>query len=89
MSSIKQQFRVMSEYGLHARPATVLAKIAIDQDCATRMITKHGEADCGSVLSILMLGVEEGETIEIVCSGQDAESTMERLRQIPELELIA
>jgi phosphoenolpyruvate-protein phosphotransferase len=58
--------------GLHARPASELC--ALVQQHASTVTVRHGgrEADASSVLSLLTLAVDTGETITVTADGPDA-----------------
>lgn len=69
---------VGSKVGLHARPATILAKAAAAAGLSVT-IGRPGEkaVNAGSLLSILALGVKNGDSIEVtVADGDNAESVL-------------
>ncbi|MFM6941498.1 MAG: HPr family phosphocarrier protein [Candidatus Planktophila sp.] len=69
---------VGSKVGLHARPATILAKAAAAAGLAVT-IGRPGEkaVNAGSLLSILALGVKNGDSIEVtVADGDNADSVL-------------
>lgn len=67
---------VTNDVGLHARPAAQFAKAAAAFASDVRLRKGDGEANAKSLLSILALGVESGDMIELVAEGEDAEQAL-------------
>lgn len=63
---------VTNDVGLHARPAARFAKAAAAFASDVRLRKGDSEANAKSLLSILALGVESGDMIELVAEGEDA-----------------
>lgn len=63
---------VTNDVGLHARPAAQFAKAAAAFASDVRLRKGDSEANAKSLLSILALGVESGDMIELVAEGEDA-----------------
>ena len=75
---------VGSKVGLHARPATILAKAAAGAGLAVT-IGRPGEkaVNAGSLLSILALGAKSGDSIEVtVADGDNADAVLPSIVQI-------
>jgi len=79
---IEQTFTVGAEEGLHARPASVLAKECMKFNCDLTLF-KDGNKDKAyqpkSILSIMTLGAVKGDVVTIVAEGDDEESAMSKL----------
>ena len=76
------------EAGLHARSAAKLVKLARSFPCDIS-VRKVGGADgrsasARSILSVLSLGVKEGDTIEIEARGDRSEEALSALRELVE-----
>ena len=80
-ATLTKKVIVSNEMGLHARPAAQIAHIASRFSSALKLrkINARGEADCRSVLSLLMLAASKGVEIEIVATGEDAPAAVEAL----------
>jgi phosphocarrier protein HPr len=82
---IKKTFVLTSEEGLHARPASLLAKTAMKFKCDIAMVR---EGDQGkvyqpkSILSILSLGASCGDRITFTLNGEDEEIAMESIENL-------
>ncbi len=73
------EVEVINEKGLHARPSTRVAQIAMKYTSA--IILKNGEieADAKSVISLMMLAVVQGTTLKITADGEDESEALEEL----------
>ncbi len=77
-----------SAVGLHARPATVIAKAAGDTGHAITIAGPAGKAvNAASVLLLLTLGVSAGDEVTITVSGDDADAVADGLAQLVASEL--
>ena len=76
---------IISEVGLHARPATLLVKSANGYR-ASIQIRKAGQpeaaANAKSILEVLALGINKGDRIELVCDGEDELQAAAMLKQM-------
>ncbi|MCU0567386.1 MAG: phosphoenolpyruvate--protein phosphotransferase [Oculatellaceae cyanobacterium Prado106] len=87
---------IASKTGLHARPATVLASLAKEFESEIRLRYGHQTANAKSLVSLLQLGVEGGQTVRLMAQGKDeaaALATLQReiaagLGETDEIELI-
>lgn len=64
--------RVKLVADLHARPAGRIARLASDHDADVALVYGGRTADSRSVLAVMGLGAQAGETLELRASGQDA-----------------
>ncbi len=65
--------------GLHARPATHLVSLAKEFESEIRIRYGSRTADAKSLLSLLQLGVEGGQTIHLMAEGGDADRALQTL----------
>ena len=68
--------------GLHTRPAADIA--AACRDTKGKLITPNGEANLSSILSLMTLGVQKGETVLIEIENGFDESLINSIRAILE-----
>jgi phosphoenolpyruvate-protein phosphotransferase len=73
---------IANRSGLHARPAAVLASRAKQFAAETRLRRRGDEVNARSVVGIMGLEIEKGDTVEIVATGQDAAEAVEALAQL-------
>ncbi|MGG6296650.1 phosphoenolpyruvate--protein phosphotransferase [Leptolyngbya sp. AN02str] len=62
--------------GLHARPATALVSLAKGFDAEIRLRYGHRIASAKSLISLLKLGVEQGQTVRVMAQGVDEEAAV-------------
>lgn len=73
--------------GLHARPAAVLAAAARHHAADLRLLKGNREANLRSVVSIMTLEVDAGDTVRIVGRGRDAGTAVAAMVEALEKEL--
>ena len=78
---------VGSKSGLHARPAAIIVQRA--KEFQSRITFSKGEktVNAKSILSVLTLGAEQGDQIQVTISGSDAASGMDALVALLEKDL--
>jgi len=71
--------------GLHARPAAQFVKTAARFPCKISVRKLNSEkppANAKSPLSVLTLGVNQGDTVEIIAEGEEAQAALEALVEL-------
>ncbi len=71
-----------SEFGLHARPAAILAKEAQNYASDIKMVFNGSEVDAKSILDILTLAVPHGGHLVIRATGDDAQEAVKRIKKL-------
>jgi len=71
--------KIKNMLGLHARPATVIAKLLQGTKSSVAFTYRKETINARSIMSILMLAASKNSQITIVVEGDDAEETMARL----------
>jgi phosphocarrier protein len=79
---------VASKSGLHARPAAVFVKAAAEQPAAVTIRKPDGApVDASSILSIMTLGVEQGDEVVLFADGNRADEALDALVALLEKDL--
>ena len=65
-----------NESGLHARPASELAKIASKYQCTINLIVNGKTINAKSILNIMSAGIKSSSEIEIQCDGEDEKKAL-------------
>ncbi|WP_461863095.1 HPr family phosphocarrier protein [Thermococcus sp.] len=73
---IIKKMTVTNPEGLHARPAGKLVKMLSGVKSSVIIKYKDKEINAKSVLSVMALGIDPGEEIEVIIEGEDAESAL-------------
>lgn len=81
MDTARKSVEITNQRGLHARASAkfvaAVAKLPANTDV---LVTKDGhEAAGGSILGLMMLGAARGDTIEVIVTGEDAETKLSKL----------
>ena len=79
---VKDSFVVINEKGLHTRPATELVKCATNYKSQITLHYQDLSVNAKSLLGILMLAAARGAKIKIEAEGEDAEESVEALREL-------
>lgn len=75
---------VKNPSGLHARPASILARAA--GQCESEVIIVYGEKkiQAKSILNIMAAAIKSGSEIEVQCSGASEEKDLKTLMELIE-----
>lgn len=70
---------IASGHGLHARPAALFVQ-AVNDSGLDVVIEKDGrEAPAGSILGVISLAINQGETVNLTAEGDTAETVLDSL----------
>lgn len=80
---VKQEVTIKNTTGLHLRPAGVFCNTASNYKCRLMFECGGTTSNAKSVLSVLGACVKKGDSIVLICDGEDEEEAMEAmLREI-------
>ena len=71
---------IENETGLHARPATELAKLAMKYKCSINLIVNGKLIDARSPLMIMSAGIKHKTELEIICDGENEDLALEDVK---------
>ena len=77
---VKKTFVIENETGLHARPATEIAKIAMKYPCNVNLVVNGKTINAKSPLMIMSAGIKSKTELEILCDGENEEKALEELK---------
>lgn len=80
--TISKKFKVLNEYGIHARPAALLVRAAGKYDCDIFMEKDGNKVSCKSIMGLMTIEGFPGSTLEVSASGADAESAMAEIEEL-------
>jgi phosphocarrier protein len=70
---------IASGHGLHARPAALFVQ-AVNDSGLDVVIEKDGrEAPAGSILGVISLAINQGETVKLTADGANADDVLDAL----------
>ncbi|MFT8330785.1 HPr family phosphocarrier protein [Bifidobacterium psychraerophilum] len=74
-------FTVTDPAGIHARPAGQLVSKAQEYESAVTLTASDRSVDAKGILSVMGLGAQQGDVIEVSVSGSDEEAAAAALQQ--------
>lgn len=78
---MQRTFKIIDEDGIHARPATVLVNTANKFKNAQAFAEANGnKVTLKSILGVLSLGLETGDTVTLITEGADAAAVLSALQ---------
>ncbi|MCX7710160.1 MAG: HPr family phosphocarrier protein [Clostridia bacterium] len=84
---LTKSFEITCPVGLHARPASILVSVAQGFKSSILIKYQDKEVPANSLIGVMTLGAETGQSVEVTISGEDEEKAMERLEAFFEKEL--
>lgn len=86
---LEKKFTVISEAGIHARPATLLVQAAGKFDSELLLECKERSVNLKSIMGVMSLGVAKNAEITISASGSDEADAMRALTDTMKREGLA
>lgn len=78
---VEKQFTVISETGIHARPATLLVQAAGKFNSDIQLEYKGKKVNLKSIMGVMSLGMGKGAEIKISAEGSDEEEALASLEE--------
>ena len=78
---VKDKITLTNETGLHARPASELAKLAASFKSTIKLNVNGKTVDAKSILAIMSAGIKYNTESEIECDGEDEEKALSEIIQ--------
>lgn len=76
---LQQKVKVRNGLGLHARPATSIARLLQQFTASVTFTHRQTSVDARSIMNLLMLSASKNAQIVITCEGEDAQEAMASL----------
>ncbi|HEY0259601.1 MAG TPA: HPr family phosphocarrier protein [Lacisediminihabitans sp.] len=79
---------IASRVGLHARPASLFSQAAAKAGVPVTLTSANGKSvNAASILGVLSLGINHGETVTLSAEGDDAETALDSLAELLNTDL--
>ena len=75
------RYTITDPVGIHARPAGYLVKELKNYKCEIRMSGNGKSADARKLMSVMMLGIRQGQEVELAFDGEDEETAAAEIEQ--------
>jgi phosphocarrier protein HPr len=87
--SVQKVVVIRNEQGLHARPAQLLARLALKYQSTIELISDGQRVDAKSILHLLTLGAVQGTELTVEAQGVDAEEALDAVARLVESDFAA
>lgn len=77
----KKSVKIQLDGGLEARPIAVLVQVASQYESSVHLETEDKRVNAKSIMGMMSLGLDNGETVTIVCDGTDEEKALEGIEK--------
>ena len=81
-ATIVKKFKVLNEYGIHARPAALLVKAAGNYKCDIFIEKDGNEVSCKSIMGLMTIEGYPGSVLKVSASGSDAKDAMAEIEEL-------
>ena len=82
MQDVHRTLEIVNRKGLHARASARFVECVEAHEAEAR-VSRDGQTVGGdSIMGLLMLAAAQGTTIDVTCSGPDAEALMDALTEL-------
>ncbi len=76
---VQKTVTISNPQGLHARPAELLARLAMQFESSVEVSRNGQTVDAKSILNVLTLGAGQGSEVTLQAQGADAQDAVEAL----------
>jgi phosphocarrier protein HPr len=73
---------VASAHGLHARPASLFVQAVANSGLTVNLTKGEKTLNAASILGVISLGIEHGDSITLTADGDNAEAVLDELAEI-------
>lgn len=80
----RKEVEIKNKLGLHARPASLLVKLAGKFESEIQLAKDDTEINAKSILGVMMLAAGPGQSITISADGPDAEEAVDAIASLIE-----
>ncbi len=84
---LKKQILIKAKSGIHARPASILVRVANSFRCKIFLEKELFRGDCKSLLDILELSILNGETVTVMTDGDDEDEALKKIVNVFENDI--
>jgi len=77
--------QIKNQYGLHARPASLLANTAGQFTSEVWVVKNGNEVNAKSIMNLLLLAAEHGSELTLRADGSDEDAALDALKNLIEV----
>jgi phosphocarrier protein HPr len=79
---LEKTYKVVSQTGIHARPATLLVQVAGKFDSEINLEYKEKKVNLKSIMGVMSLGIPRDAEIKITVDGTDEETAVKSIEEL-------
>lgn len=79
---VREEVVVTNPQGLHLKPFSQIMRVAQSRDADLTLSRDGEEADCTSIMEMMLLVAPQGARLEILARGPEAREAVEDIRQL-------
>ncbi len=87
-SMLSRTVTIQNEQGLHARPADLFVRTAMQFEAKVEVVKGSLRVDGKSILDVLTLGATQNTELTLEATGSDAEAVLDALAELVESKFI-
>lgn len=81
----KKDAEIKNSLGIHARPASMIVKLASSFDSKVELEKNNVKVNAKSIMGVLMLASEQGDKVTVIAEGKDEKKAVESLIELIEV----
>ena len=78
---IEKSMQVQLPSGMEARPVAVLVQVASEHECTVYIESEGRKVNAKSIMGMMSLGLDSGETITVIADGQDEKQAVKDIEE--------
>lgn len=82
MNRLERNLLIENKLGLHARAATKLVSVVNQFDAEITLMHEQKTANAASVMGLLLLETCQGQSVQVVAEGPEAEAAMDAVETL-------
>lgn len=84
VKTVERSVQLSNKYGLHARPATLIAQSAKTFKSDVALVKGDEKVNAKSIFNLMTLAAEKGAMLTIVATGVDADAAVAKIASLVE-----
>jgi phosphocarrier protein len=80
--TLVKNFKVINEYGIHARPAALIVKATGKYDCDIFIEKDGNKVSCKSIIGLMTIEGYPGSTMRVTAVGADAKEALAEIEEL-------
>ncbi len=80
----RKEVPITNKFGLHARPAALLVKLASTFESEVQLAKEDTEVNAKSILGVMMLAAGPGNVVTVIAEGKDEDDAVQAISNLIE-----